>query len=202
MKTLTDDETDEQESGVRNDKATSEPRKEPRRFAIRQSTIISAGLGIVAVTAITVLAVLLATVRGELADRDSRAADEAHSKTVAMDYAVGASTIDYRDTKAWYAKLKANTSSQLASRFDATAAQLDQILMPLQWASTARPIAAVVTESNSGIYKINAFLNVTSTSVQTPQGGQTTVTYSLTIDKNSGWKITEVGGLEGALPVK
>ncbi|WP_434158963.1 hypothetical protein C5142_23185 [Rhodococcus sp. BGS-1C] len=41
---------------------------------------------------------------------------------------------------------------------------------------------------------------VTSTSAQTPQGTATTVTYALTIDKNNDWKITDVGGLEGALP--
>lgn len=48
----------------------------------------------------------------------------------------------------------------------------------------------------------NAYLNVNSTSAQTPDGAQTTVTYSLTIDRDSGWKITDVGGLENALPAK
>ncbi|WP_330255990.1 hypothetical protein OG874_16355 [Nocardia sp. NBC_00565] len=202
MNTLTDDELDEQPSRAHNDKVKTTPQKVPRRFTIRLSTAITVMLSVLAVASITVLTVLLVSARGELADHDAHAADEDRSKQVAMDYAVGASTIDYRDTKAWYTKLKANTTPQLAGRFDATAPQLDQILLPLQWTSTAHPITAVVTSSSSGIYKVNAFLNVTSTSVQTPQGGQTTVTYSLTIDKNSGWKITEVGGLDGALPIK
>ncbi|WP_280263475.1 hypothetical protein [Nocardia abscessus] len=202
MSTRTDDELDEHTSRADNDEVNTTPRKVPRRVAIHLSTAIAVVLNIVAVASITVLTVLLVSARGELAGRDARAADEDHSKQVAMDYAVGASTIDYRDTKAWYTKLKANTTPELAGRFDATAPQLDQILMPLQWTSTAHPITAVVTSTSSGIYKVNAFLNVTSTSVQTPQGGQTTVTYALTIDKNSGWKITEVGGLDGALPMK
>jgi Mce-associated membrane protein len=39
--------------------------------------------------------------------------------------------------------------------------------------------------------------------VQTPQGGITTVAYTVTVDKNAGWKITQVGGgLDSALPAK
>ncbi|MET8428939.1 hypothetical protein [Nocardia sp. NPDC004860] len=59
----------------------------------------------------------------------------------------------------------------------------------------------MISESG-GIYKVNAYLTVTSTSAQTPEGAQTTVTYSLTVDRNSGWKITDVGGLQNALPSK
>ncbi|WP_185757283.1 hypothetical protein [Nocardia bhagyanarayanae] len=76
------------------------------------------------------------------------------------------------------------------------------VLLPLQWTSKATPSAAVVTSEGGGIYKVSAFLNVTTTSAQTPQGGQSTVTYALTIDKNAGWKITDVGGMDNALPVK
>lgn len=59
-----------------------------------------------------------------------------------------------------------------------------------------------MTSESGGVYTVNVFLDVTSTSAQTPQGGQTTVTYTLTVDRNSDWTITEVGGLSGALPVK
>jgi len=40
----------------------------------------------------------------------------------------------------------------------------------------------------------------TSSNAQNPDGVQTTVTYSLTIDRNSDWTITDVGGLQNALP--
>ncbi|UGT67624.1 hypothetical protein LTT66_31175 [Nocardia gipuzkoensis] len=60
----------------------------------------------------------------------------------------------------------------------------------------------MISESG-GIYKVNAYLTVVSTSAQTPEGAQTTVTYSLTIDRNSDWKITEVGGgLQSAIPAR
>lgn len=59
-----------------------------------------------------------------------------------------------------------------------------------------------MTSESGGIYKVNAYLNVTSTSAQTPNGAQSTITYSMTIDRNSGWKITEVGGMQNALPIK
>lgn len=177
---------------------------EKRRLqvAIRLSTVlIAAGLAAL-IAGVATLSVLLTSAHSDIHDRDARAANDEHAKRVAMDYAVGASTIDYRDTKSWYQKLKADTTPQLATKFDATAPQLDQILLPLQWTSNATPIAAVVSSESGGIYKVNAFLNVTSTSAQNPKGGQETVTYSVTLDKNSDWKITEVGGLVGALAGK
>ncbi|PXX58460.1 hypothetical protein DFR70_114144 [Nocardia tenerifensis] len=196
MSTLTDEKAD---SAAPEDSATS---TEPRRLAIRLSTAVTALTATLVIVVIATLTALLVSARGDLSTREAAAADEQHARQVALDYAVGASTIDYRDTKAWYGKLKADTTTQLAAKFDATSAQLDQILLPLQWTSKATPIAAVVTPESGGIYKVSAFLNVTTTSAQTPQGGQSTVTYALTIDKNAGWKITDVGGMDNALPAK
>lgn len=147
-------------------------------------------------------AVLYFGAHGDLADRDAAAADTAHAQQVALDYSVRAATVDYHDTKTWYGNLKQGTAPNLAGKFDATSAQLDQILLPLQWTSKATPITAAVTSSSNGVYKINAFLQVTSTSAQNPQGGQTTVTYSITVDKNNNWQITDVGGADGAFPIK
>ncbi|WP_067824639.1 hypothetical protein [Nocardia inohanensis] len=176
--------------------------KTPRRLDLRVSTVVTA----VAVTALTASTItfgaLYASSHRELAGRDAQAADAEQAERVAMDYAVGASTIDYRDTKGWLTKLKAGTSTTLASKFDATATQLDQILLPLQWTSKATPVQAVVVSDNGGVYKVNAFVDVDSTSVQTPQGGRVTVTYTVTLDKHDGWKITEVGGGLDAVPAK
>ncbi|MBF6273821.1 hypothetical protein IU458_10100 [Nocardia nova] len=140
--------------------------------------------------------------RSTLSDRDAAAAGDKHAEDIASKYAVGASTIDYHDVKSWIERLKAGTTTQLAAKFDATAPQLEQILLPLQWTSKATPLSAAVTSESDGIYKVNAYLDVTSTSAQTPDGGRTTVTYSLTIDRNADWKITDVGGLQNALPTK
>lgn len=175
----------------------------PRQIAIRLSTVVT-GLVVAALLIGTcAFAGLYFTASSDLSSRDARAADDKHAQRVALDYAVGASTIDYRDSKAWFDKLKTHTTTQLSAKFDASAPQLEQILLPLQWTSKANPISAVVTSESGGVYKVNAFLTVNSTSVQTPQGGATTVAYTLTIDKNNDWTITEVGGgLDSALPAK
>lgn len=184
-------------------KPAAAPTAEPRQISMRLSTVLTGLVVAVSVVAAIVFAALYFGANGDLADRDARASGNKHAEQVAMDYALGASTIDYHDTKSWQEKLKANTGQQLAAKFDATAMQLEQILLPLQWTSKATPIQAVVVSNTDGIYQVNAFLTVTSTSVQTPQGGATTIAYALTIDSNSGWKITDVGGgLTGVVPAK
>ncbi|MTE14345.1 hypothetical protein GLP40_16445 [Nocardia sp. CT2-14] len=140
--------------------------------------------------------------RSTIAVGESKAADDRHAEQIASDYALGASTIDYRDIKAWLGRLKSATTPQLSAKFEATEPQLEQILLPLQWTSKATPLSSAVVFESGGIYKVNAYLSVVSTSSQTPDGAQTTVTYSLVIDRDSGWKITEVGGLQNALPTK
>ncbi|MBF6187129.1 MULTISPECIES: hypothetical protein [Nocardia] len=160
----------------------------------------------VALAVATVLAVVFGALwwsaRDDLDERDARAADERRAEQVATDYAVGAATVNYQDVTAWVGKLKANTTPQLATKFDATAPKLEQILVPLKWTSTASPIAAEVASEADGTYKVNVFVNVTSTNAQSPEGAQTTVTYTVTLDKNADWKITDVGGVDGALPIK
>lgn len=52
-----------------------------------------------------------------------------------------------------------------------------------------------------GRYTVNAFVTGTSTDAQNSEPVQTTVTYAVVIDRNADWKITDVGGLDGALPV-
>ncbi|MEV6217123.1 hypothetical protein [Nocardia sp. NPDC051833] len=149
-----------------------------------------------------VFAMLYRSADADLAAREAKSVDDRHAEQVASNYAVGASTIDYRDTRAWLNRLKAGTTPELAAKFEATSPQLEQILLPLQWTSTATPLSAQVISEAGGIYKVNAYLTVTSTSAQTPTGAQTTVTYSLTLDRNADWKITDVGGLQNALPTK
>ncbi|WP_040856302.1 hypothetical protein [Nocardia niigatensis] len=184
----------------------SEPREprdsRARTVSVRLSTVLTAAAVAVPLIVSIVLGALYWSAKSDLAERDSKAADDRHAEQVASDYAVGASTIDYKDTKAWLGRLQAGATPQLAAKFEATGPQLEQILLPLQWTSKAVPLSSSVTSESGGIYKVNAYVNVTSTSAQSPEGAQTTVTYSLTIDRNAGWKITDVGGLQNALPTK
>lgn len=176
--------------------------RQPRTVSFRLSTVlVVVTIAVLAAAAVT-FASLYLSARSTIAERDARVADNRHAEQIATDYGVGASTIDYRDVAAWFGRLRSGTSPQLAAKFEATAPQLEQILLPLQWISTATPLSATVTSESGGIYKVNAYFTVVSTSAQTPGGSATTVTYSLTIDRNAGWQITEVGGLQNTLPAK
>jgi Mce-associated membrane protein len=174
----------------------------PRTVSLRLSTVLTTVTIAALVAAVVTFASLYFSAEATIADREARDADAAHVEQIASDYGVGASTIDYRDVRAWFTRLKTGTTPQLAAKFDATAPQLEQILLPLQWTSKATPLSATVTSESGGIYKVNAYLDVVSTSAQTPDGTRTTVTYSLTVDRNADWQITEVGGLQNALPTK
>ncbi|MEU7145180.1 hypothetical protein ABZ942_37450 [Nocardia sp. NPDC046473] len=182
------------------DPTAAPPAKAARTVSIRVSTV-AVGAALVALGAATaVFAALWVSARGDVSDRDAAAAADKHAEQVATDYAVGASNINFQDVNAWVAKLKTNTTPQLAGKFDATAPKLQDILVPLKWTSTSTPITAKVMNTDNGIYKVNVFLNVTSTSAQTPEGAQTTVTYTVNVDPNNGWKVADVGGVAGALP--
>lgn len=174
--------------------------KNARTVSIRLSTVAVGAAGVALVAATAVFASLWISARGDLSDRDAAAAADQHAEQVATDYAVGASNINFQDVNAWVAKLKTNTTPQLAGKFDATAPKLQDILVPLKWTSTSTPITAKVMNTDNGVYRVNVFLNVTSTSAQTPEGAQTTVTYTVNVDPNNGWKVADVGGVAGALP--
>ncbi|MFE7796498.1 hypothetical protein [Nocardia sp. NPDC057440] len=172
----------------------------PATVSIQVSTVIRGAVITALVVAVCVLSGLLWSARHDIAQRNDRAADDRKAEQVATEYSVGAATVNYQDINAWVAKLKANTAPQLANKFEATGPKLEQILVPLKWTSTAAPITAKVMSEQDGIFEVNVFVNVSSTNAQSPEGAQTSVTYNVTLDKNSGWKITDVGGVDGALP--
>ncbi|NKY60187.1 hypothetical protein [Nocardia flavorosea] len=173
----------------------------PGTVSIQVSSLVRGALiAVLAVVAI-VFAVLYFTARADLAERDERAADNRRAEQLATEYAVGAATVNFQDLDAWITALKKNTTPQLAGKFDETAPKLEQILVPLQWTSTASPITAKVMSDQEGTFKVNVFVNVTSTNAQNPDGTRTTVTYTVTLDENAGWQITDVGGVDGALPM-
>ncbi|AHH18450.1 hypothetical protein NONO_c36630 [Nocardia nova SH22a] len=173
-----------------------------RAVSMPLSTVVAGAVAVLALVAAATLGGFLVAARGDLAQRDQHAADDRHAEQAATNYAVGAATIRFDDLGAWIGRLKQGTSPQLSNKFDATAPKLQDILTPLKWTSTASPITAKVSSSAGGLYKVDVFVNVSSTNAQNPDGAQTTVTYNVTLDKNSGWTITDVGGVNAALPTK
>jgi Mce-associated membrane protein len=186
------------EKPPRTENSTHRDRTQSIRPSIVAWTVAVGALAIATV----VFAVLWQGVRADLAQREAVVVDQGRAEQIATDYAIGAATVNYQNLDDWIGKLKANTTPQLGGKFDATASKLEQILVPLKWMSAATPITAKVMSENSGLYTVNVFVNVNSTNAQTPEGTQNTVTYTVTVDENSGWKITDVGGADGALPMK
>ncbi|MBL1079404.1 hypothetical protein JK358_33865 [Nocardia sp. 2] len=182
--------------------AASDTRRGRRSVAVPLVTLGWSAAVTVAILVAFVASGFLIAARDDLADRDATAGHRAHAEQVATDYAVGASTVNYTDFGAWVTRLKAETAPALATKFDASAPKLQDLLVPLKWTSTGTPIAAKVMSEQDGTYRVNVFVNVTSTNAQNPEGVQTTVTYNVTVDRNADWKVTDVGGMDGALPLK
>ncbi|MFD3428111.1 hypothetical protein ACFWVM_27150 [Nocardia fluminea] len=170
--------------------------------AVRVSSLV--GGAVIAVLAILalVLGVLLGSARSEISDMKDQAAGNAKAEQIALDYSVGSATLNYQDVNAWVAKLKAGTAPELSKKFDATGAKLEQIIIPLKWTSTATPITAKVLSQEGEVYKVAAFVDVSTTNAQNPDGLRNTVTYNITVDAAQDWKITDVGSTDGALPTK
>lgn len=129
-------------------------------------------------------------------DAQARKVDNyAHAEKLSLDYAVNAAAMNYQDLGAWRTKLVAGTSPELNDKLTKAADSMQQILVPLQWNSTAQPLVAKVRSSTDGIYTVDTFVSVQTKTVQAPDPLQSTATYSLTIDSNEGWQITDVGGI-------
>ncbi|MFB8009674.1 hypothetical protein [Nocardia sp. NPDC056000] len=171
-----------------------------KTVSLKLSTLGTVAAAVLLIGALITVSALWLSARGDLRDRDTAAADAQRAEQIATDYSVGASNINFSDLNSWTGRLKANTTPTLANKFEATAPKLQEILVPLKWTSSATPVTAKVMSQNNGVYQVNVFLNVTSTNAQNPQGVQTTVTYTVAVDPNNGWKVADVGGMNLALP--
>lgn len=142
---------------------------------------------------------------GLLWQRQRDAADEARGQVtssqwekraeqVAMDYAVGSATLDYRDMAAWRSRIIANTSPELAKQLSQVVPTVEQIIAPSKTVAKATPAAAAVRSEKNGVYVVAAAVNVSTTSTQSPNGAESVAVYVVTVDKNAGWVITDVKG--------
>ncbi|WP_244975998.1 hypothetical protein [Nocardia huaxiensis] len=194
--------TDSEEETSKPAARPSRPAPPARSVAVPLTTLAwSAALALAVIVSLT-LTGFLVSARSDLAAHETTARDQAHAEQVATDYAVGASTVNFTEFNTWVTRLKSNTTPALSTKFEASAPKLQDLLTPLKWTSTGTPISAKVMSESNGAYKVNVFVNVSSTNAQNPEGAQTTVTYNVTVDRNADWKVTDVGGMDGALPLK
>ena len=119
----------------------------------------------------------------------------AHAERVALDYAVNAAAMNFQDLGGWKVKLVAGTSPELNDKLSKAATSMEQILIPLQWVSTARPLVAKVRSETGGTYVVDSFVSVDTKTTQAPDPLQSTATYSVTIDSGKDWQITDIGGI-------
>jgi hypothetical protein len=198
---------DEQYGAVAADDAELDSDADPPRGQAKRSRQISISLrgflfgliGCVLAAAVGVLAWLYIGASEKLSAQARAASDAAHAEEVAMDYAVNAAEMDYQEFEVWKTKLVNETSPELKEKLSKAADSMQEILAPLQWKSTARPLAAKVRSATGGIYVVDSFVSVLTKTMQAPEGLQSTATYSVTLDSNNNWQIIDVGGIDAAL---
>ncbi|MCV7353623.1 hypothetical protein H7K15_26325 [Mycobacterium parmense] len=172
------------------------------RLSISLPSLVIAAVITALVAAVGVFAWLYVGAQHKL-DAQSRQSDNnAHAERLAMDYAVHAAEINFGDLNAWKVKLVAGTSPALKEKLTKAGEEMEQILVPLQWSSTARPLVAKVRSDTGGAYVVDCFVSVLTKTVQAPSPLQSTATYSITIDSNKNWEISDVGGIGAVVEQK
>lgn len=182
------------ESGA--DRAHKEQPTSKRRQVSVSLRALIVGIVIVCLTAaVGVVTWLYVDARTQLNDQARQVADGKRAEQVALDYAVDAAVMDYRDLGPWKQNLVKNTVPKLNEKLTKAAEAMEQILLPMQWSSTAEPLAAKVRSHENGVYVVDAFVSVMTKTVQADDTLRSTATYSVTIDSNDGWQISDVGGI-------
>ncbi|KXP10874.1 hypothetical protein AXK57_05665 [Tsukamurella pulmonis] len=177
-------------------------RPAPRRAA---ASVPAAGATVTTVVVTVVILALLATSitfgvlwgmqKSDNDEAQAAAADRAQAGKVAADYAVRASTVDYRDLPAYQSGIAEGVAPKLKERFVASAPVLDQLFQPMQWVSKGTVLDTVLSSQNGSIYKVNAYVKVETSNVQVPSGRESVTVYNVTMDKDQDWLITDAGGL-------
>ncbi|WP_280426648.1 hypothetical protein [Nocardia carnea] len=166
---------------------------------ISLKTLVAAGCVVLTVAVIAVLGWRVYDVSAELDSLRAGAADNAHAEKVALDYATGAAEMNFQDLAAWRTRLTTGTSPALTGRLTQAATSMEQIIVPLQWVSTAQPVAAKVRSADNGVYSVDCFVSILTKNSQAPEGIQSTATYQLSLDSRNDWAVTEIGGVGAAL---
>lgn len=174
----------------------------PRSISISLRGLVK-GLCVVAlVAAIAALGWLYFDAHRQLDALAAQSANDARAEQIALDYAVNAAAMDFKDLQAWQVKLVEGTSPELKEKLSEAGKSMEQVLVPLEWSSTAEPLVAKVRSVNDGIYVVDSFVSVQTKTVQAPEALQSTATYSTTIDSNNNWQITDVGGIGSTMGPK
>ena len=162
-------------------------------FSLRSLAVTVIAIGLIA--AVAVMTWLYIGAKHELAAQTATIDNTSHAEQVALDYAVNAAIMNYKDLGPWKQNIVKGTTPELADKLTKAAGAMEQIVLPLQWSSTAKPLAAKLRSQDKGVYIVDAFVSVMTKTVQAPDELQSTATYAVTVDSNNAWKISDVGGI-------
>jgi hypothetical protein len=172
------------------------------RISISVRTLAVGAVIVGLITAVGTITWLYLGVNTRFDDQTQQIANNKHAEQIAVDYAVNAAIMDFKDLGPWKQNLVKGTTPELNDKLTKAGNAMEQILLPLQWSSEARPLAAKVRSSGNGIYVVDAFVSVMTKTVQAAASLQSTATYGITIDSKNAWKITDVGGIAAVVDSK
>lgn len=195
------DTADEADNGTP-DGPVDRPVRRRRRVTVSLRSLLIAVVIIAVAAVAAVFAWLYVGAQHKLDAQARQLNDNSHAEKIALDYAVNAAAMNFQDINGWKAKLTAGTTPELSDKLSKAATSIEQILVPLQWTSTSKPLVAKVHSHTGSIYVVDAFVSVMTKTVQAPEPLQSTATYSVTLDSGKDWKITDVGGVGAAVEEK
>jgi Mce-associated membrane protein len=189
--------TDGGASPTRGDGRKSEKRDRRLSISVRSLALGAAVVGLIA--ALGVMTWLYFGAKNGLNEQTRGIDASRHAEDVALSYAVNAAVMDYKDLGPWKQNIVKGTTPELNEKLTKAANAMEQIVLPLQWTSTAKPLAAKTRSHDNGVYVVDAFVSVMTKTVQASDELQSTATYSVTVDSNNAWRITDVGGIAAAI---
>ncbi len=181
--------------------ATAQPRAR-RQIALSLRSLVVGVVIAVLVVAVAVMTWLYLGERSTVQAQVQKTENYQRAEQVALDYAVGAATMNFEDLNTWKGELVEGTSPELRDKLTKAADSMQQLLIPLEWNSTSEPLVAKVRSEENGVYVVDTFVSVLTKTTQAPDSLQSTATYSVTIDGNNGWQITDVGGIGAVVGAK
>jgi len=187
--------SEDPKAGVSDDAKPTRRRGKNLRVTVSVRAVAVAAMVVGLVEALGVMTWLYLGWQQHMDDQARQAGNSRRAEQVALDYAVSAAVMDFKDLATWKTDLVKGTTPELKDKLTKAATSMEQILVPLEWNSTARPLVAKVRSDTNGTYVVDAFVSVLTKTVQAPDGLQSTATYSVTIDSNHDWLISDVGGI-------
>ncbi|MFF0501453.1 hypothetical protein ACFYU5_34005 [Nocardia aobensis] len=164
--------------------------------------MLTTGFGVLATVVALTFGVLWASddSGAQLASLRGQQQTDSSAEDFATHYALAVSRVDHTDIDAWRRALDTGITDALKVKMDAAVNVVGPLLTEMQYTSTAKPLAAKVSQRDGDRYVVQVFIDMNSRSRQTPDGVAATASYTITLRHSGSWTITDVGGVGAGLP--